>query len=161
MHLRPYTPADASPTHDVFRRAIRGTAAADYTPEQVEAWATVADHDPREWARRRAAASTVVAVDEGRVVGFSDTDAGGYIDMMFVDPSAGGQGVGRALLEAVTDAAARAGATEQTTHASVTARPFFEHFGFVFVAELHPRPRGVPLASSLLRRPLLCPSAPA
>ena len=36
--LRPYRDTDADPTWRVFHTAVRVTAAADYTPEQLEAW---------------------------------------------------------------------------------------------------------------------------
>lgn len=153
MHLRPYVPADAVPTLDVFQRAIRSTAAADYTPEQIAAWSSD-DRDRREWAAARAAADTVVAVDEGRVVGFIDIDGDGYIDMLFVDPGFGRRGVAAALLEVVVVAARAAGIVELTTNASLTARPFFERYGFGVVAEQHPVVRGVQLTNFALRRVL-------
>lgn len=158
MRLRPYEPSDAEATHDVFRRAIRVTASRAYSPEQVEAWATVADADPANWASRRARAETIVALEGDRVVGFSDTDDAGYIDMMFVDPDSGRRGIAAALLSQVTQRAQELGASEQTTHASLIARPFFEARGFAFVSELRPAPQGVAMPSFLLRRALPAPS---
>jgi putative acetyltransferase len=153
MHLRPYVPADASPTLDVFRRAVRLTAASDYSPVQLEAWASD-DIDPREWAARRLAADTVVAVDEGHVVGFIDVDVLGYIDMLYVDPAFGCRGIATALLGVVVDAALLAGVGELTTHASVTARGFFAKHGFVVVTERRPVVRGVEIGNFAMRRPL-------
>lgn len=153
MHLRPYVPADAEPTLGVFRSAVRVTAAADYSPEQVDAWASD-DIDRREWASRRSAADTVVAVDEGRVVGFVDIDSTGHLDMLFVDPAFGRRGIASALLEVVTEAALATGVAELTVHASRTARPFFEAHGFTAVEERHPVVRGVELANVAMRRAL-------
>ncbi|WP_431838623.1 GNAT family N-acetyltransferase [Cellulomonas sp. Y8] len=151
--LRAHTPDDAAATLAVFRRAITVTAARDYTPEQVAAWASD-DIDPDAWAARRAAARTRVAVRDGAVVGFTDVDAAGYVDMLFVDPGAARQGVARALLDWAVRTAAADGATELTTHASVTARPFFAAHGFEVVAEQHPVLRGVELTNYRMRRPL-------
>jgi putative acetyltransferase len=154
VHLRDYTSDDAGPTLGVFLRAVRVTAARDYSPEQVAAWAPD-DVDPAAWAARRAAAGTRVAVaDDGSVIGFSDVDGSGYVDMMFVDPGAAGRGVATALLRWAEETARVAGAAELTTHASVTARPFFERRGFVVEAEQHPVRRGVELTSYRMRRPL-------
>jgi len=153
LHLRDHTPDDAPATLAVFRRAITGTAARDYTPEQVAAWAPD-EIDPDAWAARRAAARTRVAVRDGAVVGFTDVDAAGYVDMLFVDPGAARQGVARALLDWAVRTAAADGATELTTHASITARPFFAAHGFVVVAEQHPVRRGVTLTNYRMRRPL-------
>ncbi|MCB7137304.1 GNAT family N-acetyltransferase [Cellulosimicrobium marinum] len=153
MHLRDYESADAAATLDVFRRAVRGTASRDYSPEQVRAWAPD-DVDVARWAARRAAARTQVAEHEGRVVGFTDVDAEGYVDMLFVDPGVVRQGVASALLGWVAATARSDGATELTTHASVTARPFFEARGFVVVAERRPVLRGVEMVNYAMRRPL-------
>jgi len=153
VELRAYTPEDARATLDVFRRAVRVTAARDYTAEQLAAWAPD-DLDPVAWATRRAAARTEVAVRDGAVVGFTDVDAAGYVDMLFVDPGAARQGVARVLLSWAVATAAAAGAVELTTHASLTARPFFEAHGFVVVAEQHPVRRGVALTNYRMRRPL-------
>lgn len=153
MELRAYTPEDAPATLDVFRRAVRVTAARDYTAEQLAAWAPD-DLDPVAWATRRGAARTEVAVRDGAVVGFTDVDATGYVDMLFVDPGAARQGVALALLSWAVATAAAAGAVELTTHASLTARPFFEAHGFVVVAEQHPVRRGVALTNYRMRRPL-------
>jgi putative acetyltransferase len=153
VELRDYTDADARATLDVFLRAVRVTAARDYTAEQVRAWAPD-DIDRAAWAERRAGSRTRVAVRDDVVVGFTDVDAAGYVDMLFVDPDAARTGVARALLDWVVRTARADGATELTTHASVTARPFFAANGFEVVAEQHPVRRGVALTNYRMRRPL-------
>jgi putative acetyltransferase len=127
--IRPYVSADAQPTLTVFRRAVRMTAAADYTPEQIAAWVGAVDMD--RWADRRGAAGTWIAERECDVVGFTDVDSEGYIDMMYVDPAVGRGGVATALLGHVRKVAATMGANQLTVNASATARPFFARHGFV------------------------------
>ncbi len=151
--MRPYRASDAAATLGVFRRAVRLTAGRDYTPEQVAAWAPD-DLDEVAWAARRQAARTQVAEVDGRVVGFTDVDADGYVDMLFVDPDAARQGVATALLRWVVETATELGAQELTTHASVTARPFFERQGFVVVREQQPVRRGVTLTNFAMHAPL-------
>lgn len=153
LRLRPYTPADADATLAVFRRAIRITAARDYSPEQVAAWAPD-DLDPGQWGERRRERGTVVADLDGRVVGFTDVDATGYVDMMYVDPAAGRAGVGRALLAWAVDEATRSGADSLHTHASITARPFFEAHGFRVDAVRHPVRNGVVFENYAMSRRL-------
>lgn len=41
VQLRRYQVSDAAARREIFRRAVRVTAARYYTPEQVEAWAPV------------------------------------------------------------------------------------------------------------------------
>ncbi|GEL97829.1 GNAT family N-acetyltransferase [Cellulomonas terrae] len=153
MILRDYGEKDGPATLDVFRRAIRLTAARDYTPEQVAAWASD-EIDPAGWADRRRASRTRVAEVDGRVVGFTDVDERGYVDMLFVDPAVARRGVATALLAWAVSTARELGAAELSTHASLTARPFFEHHGFVVVTEQRPVLRGVTLTNFVMRRDL-------
>jgi putative acetyltransferase len=127
--VRVYEPVDAESTWEAYFRAIRGTASKDYSPEQIAAWAPD-QVDLAEWNERRLAAYTFVATVEGRVVGFSDVKDDGLLDMLFVHPDAGGRGVARALVDAVIGKARALGLSEIHTHASRTARPAFERFGF-------------------------------
>ena len=122
-------PADAEPTWSTYFRAVRETASSDYSPAQVAAWAP-ALADLVAWNDRRVAAHTFVATIEQRVVGFSDVTDDGLLDMLFVHPEAGGRGVARMLVGAVVAKARQLGLTRIHTHASRTARPAFERFGF-------------------------------
>ncbi|WP_456846315.1 GNAT family N-acetyltransferase [Cellulomonas sp. P5_C6] len=154
MLVRPYTSDDAPATLDVFLRAVRVTASRDYSPEQIAAWAPdVPDVD--RWSARRAASRTCIASVGDRVVGFTDVDELGYVDMLFVDPDHGRQGVATALLDWVVATARDDGTPALTTNASVTARPFFEAHGFVVEREQHPVLRGVELVNFAMRRRLL------
>ena len=153
MILRDYAESDGPATLDVFRRAIRVTAARDYTPEQVAAWASD-EIDPAGWDARRRASRTRVAEVDGSVAGFTDVDERGYVDMMFVDPAFARRGVASALLEWAESTARELGAVELSTHASLTARPFFEAHGFSVVVEQQPVLRGVALTNFVMRRDL-------
>ena len=151
--IRPYETQDAQPTLDVFQRAVKTTAAADYSAEQIAAWATDADVDA--WAQRRSTAETWIAEQDGVVVGFTDLDATGYVDMMFVDPAVARTGVATALLGQVRDLAAARGLTELTVNASATARPFFEHHGFTVQAAQEVERRGVILSNFRMTGPVV------
>jgi DeoR/GlpR family transcriptional regulator of sugar metabolism/GNAT superfamily N-acetyltransferase len=150
--LRRYESSDATATLGVFLRAIQVTAAHDYSPPQIEAWTAGIELDS--WARRRAEAGTWVAVLGGVVVGFTDIDRSGYIDMMFVDPSAGRRGVARALLRHVRSIATADGTEELTVNASRTARPFFEREGFSVRAEQQVERNGVILTNYQMVSPI-------
>jgi putative acetyltransferase len=134
VELRAYTAGDAQATLTIFLRAVRETARAHYTPEQIEEWAGDSG-DLDSWAAARTAAHTQLAVIDGLVVGFTDLDDHGYVDMLFVDPEYGRQGVASALLASVVALARERGIPALTTFASLTSRPVFERHGFVITGE--------------------------
>ncbi len=156
--IRPYQPVDAPATLEVFRHAVWETAASHYDAEQRAACAPD-DMDPVGWAERRAAARTLVATIDGAVVGFTDLDESGYVDMLFVHPGAGRRGVGTALVAAIVGQARREGLDLLTTHASKTARPVFERAGFEVELEQQVSRHGVVLTNYRMRRDLGRPSA--
>ena len=127
--MRAYDGQDAEATWDAYFRAIRDTASKDYSAEQVAAWAPE-QVDLAKWSERRLAAHTFVATIDERVIGFSDVTDDGLLDMLFVHSDAGGRGVARALVGAVVGKARELGLSRIHTHASRTARPAFERFGF-------------------------------
>lgn len=131
LRVRRYDPADLDALIALFLRAIREVAAKDYQPAQIEAWAR-ADRDL--WATRRLDRPTWVATIGGEVAGFSDLEADGHLDMMFVHPEHQGAGVASALLAEVEAAARGQGLGRIFTEASITARPFFEVRGFRVIA---------------------------
>jgi putative acetyltransferase len=151
--IRPFEPSDAAATLDVFLRAIRVTSAADYSPEQIAAWAS-GTIDTADWSSRRVQLNTVVATLDDRVVGFTDVDANGYIDMMFVDPVYGRRGVAHQLLGWAIGTAEASGAKTVSAVVSVTARPFFEAHGFVVERQRYSVVRGESLANFAMRRPV-------
>ena len=154
VEVRTYVDADATATLAAFLAAIQVTASADYSGEQIAAWASDGDRDLADWNTRRHELDTIVATVRGEVAGFSDVSADGYIDMLFVAPQHGRRGVGTALLREVHRRALASGARALTTHASITARPFFEQHGFSVVAVRHPMIRGVSLTNYDMVAPL-------
>ena len=149
--LRPYVPTDAAATLRCFQRAVRDTASRDYNPEQIESWAAV---DVEAWGRRRASTETWVADRDGQLVGFTDVNHDGYIDMMFVDPDVARTGVASALLNNTIDLVRRRGGRELTVQASITARLFFERHGFSVTSEQRVELRGSELTNYRMRRAL-------
>jgi putative acetyltransferase len=128
--VRPYSRDDLDAVIEVFLAAIRGTASRNYNAAQIQAWAQA---DRELWLRRRESRPTWVATVHGRVAGFTDLEADGHIDMMYVHPAYGGQGIGTALLNAVHQRALEDGLTRLFSEVSITARKFFERQGFIVV----------------------------
>ncbi|MFG5120941.1 GNAT family N-acetyltransferase [Methylorubrum sp. POS3] len=131
-HFHPYDPADLPAVADIFVRAIRETASADYDPAQIAAWSRF---DPAAWIRQRAARTTWVARIEAVPAGFADLEPDGHLDHLYVHPGFVRRGVGRCLISALEAHAVTSGLSALYTEASLTARPFFEAVGFRILAE--------------------------
>lgn len=130
--LRRYVTEDLDAVIAVFQRAIREVASRDYDAAQIAAWSQV---DREAWEPWRLTRPTWVAIDGPSVIGFSDLEPDGHLDMMFVHPDYQGMGVASQLLRQVESAAAAQGLTRIFTEASHTARPFFARRGFLLDAE--------------------------
>lgn len=92
MHIRPYHDSDLPLLCQIFLRAVRETASRDYTPAQIAAWAQV---DETRWRQKLADSIGLVAEVEHQLVGFI-TVIGTHIDLLFVSPDHGRQGIGGA-----------------------------------------------------------------
>jgi GNAT superfamily N-acetyltransferase len=89
---------------------------------------------PSEVGERR----TALAERDGRVLGFTTVDGRppeGAVGMMFVDPEALGQGIGRALFAHALDTARAAGFHRLTIDADPNAEPFYRAMGAVRIGE--------------------------
>ena len=121
IEIRPYRASDLDGVMDLFLRAVRETASADYNEKQIDVWAQA---DPDEWALARASRPTWVAFTGGKLAGFADLEKNGLIDMMFVHPDHQRKGVATALLARIEAEADEAGMLVLHTYASATGRPF-------------------------------------
>ena len=128
--MRPFLPADAPLLAEIFRASIDELAAEDYSDAQREAWAAAAD-DEAAFAERLTRQLTLVGTMEGSPVGFASLKAPDVIDMLYVHPAAGENGVATMLVNALEKLAAARGAAKLTADVSDSAVEFFRKRGFV------------------------------
>ncbi len=147
VKIRPYRNEDADRTLDVFLAAVTITAAADYSEEQIAAWSGPRHRNTTDWDRSMTTRHSYVAVLEDEIVGFSDVNANGYIDMLFVSPRHSRRGIARSLLTFMEIRALDLGAHEMWANVSRTARPLFERHGFEVQVEQRPVLAGVPMTN--------------
>lgn len=125
MYIREYNPADCSEIAALFYQTVHEVNKQDYTSEQLNAWAT-GKVDLTAWNQSFLEHYTLVAVENGRIAGFGDIDETGYLDRLYVHKDHQREGIAAALcsrLEAHVQG-------NILTHASITARPFFQKRGY-------------------------------
>ncbi len=148
MTIRRYRSEDCRRLTELFYDTVHSVNARDYAPEQLDAWAT-GQPDLEAWDRSLHAHESFVAEENGVIIGFGDIDQSGYLDRLFVDKDHQGRGVATALCDAL-EAAVRA--EHYTTHASITARPFFEKRGYHVVRQQRVERQGVSLTNFVMEK---------
>jgi putative acetyltransferase len=113
----------------IFVASIGELTSDDYDPNQQAAWASVAD-DEDAFARRLSDLLTLVATVDGAPVAFASLKVPDSLEMLYVHPSAAGQGVAAGLCDACEKLAKARGAAELTVQASDTAQGFFGRRGY-------------------------------
>jgi len=128
--LRPFLPTDTPVLAAIFAAAVEQLTGDDYSEAQQEAWAAIAD-DEEEFGKKLAGELTLIATLRNAPVGFASLKGKDHIDMLYVHPSAAGQGVASALCDALEKLAGGRGAKSLTVEASDNAEPFFKKRGYV------------------------------
>lgn len=156
--LRPYRPSDCGQVLQLFYDTVHTVNARDYTAEQLDAWA---DGKPDEavWNNSLTAHFSLAAEAGGVLAGFGDIDETGYLDRLYVHRDFQGRGIGTAVCEALEQEAVRVMRQRQeerplciTTHASITARPFFEARGYQVKQEQQVERKGVLLTNYVMEK---------
>jgi len=153
MLIRRFRSGDASALRQVFYSAVRNVASADYTQEQIQAWAP-ASVDVALWRQHMESLNPFVAVEEGEIVGYADIQQSGYIDHFYVSGYYPRRGIGTLLMRRLHEEALCLGATNLTSDVSRTAQRFFALFGFEVVAYQSKVIRGVVVPNALMRKAL-------
>ena len=155
MEIRAYRREDIKEIAELFYNTVHTVNAADYTEEQLDAWAD-GNIDTAAWDRSFREHRTLVAVmtsDPGngaeQIVGFADMDGTGYLDRLYVHKDFQRNGIASALCDRLEQTADVA---EFTTHASVTAKPFFEKRGYQVVQEQQVEKKGILLTNYVMKK---------
>jgi putative acetyltransferase len=128
VRVRPARPADAEAIWRLHVRSIRETCAADYPPEQIEAWA--GPKRPEDYVRAVAGGERIwVAEGAAGLLGFACL-AGERVRGLYVSPDAQRRGVGRLLMNELELDAARRGVVTLALNATLNARAFYAARGY-------------------------------
>lgn len=151
MYLRSYTPKDCEEIISLFYNTVHCINCKDYTKEQLLVWApnTI---DPSTWNRSFLEHQTLVAIEEEQIVGFADLEEPNYLDRLYVHKDYQNRGIATLLCDKLEQTACSYKATDIETHASITARPFFEHRGYIVQKEQQVNRQGILLTNYVMRK---------
>lgn len=131
MFLRRYQPSDCKILADLFYHTVHTVNTKDYSDEQINAWAD-GNIDLKMWNDSLLLHYTVIAEIDDIIVGFGDIDKTGYLDRLFVRHDYQSQGVATAICDELEKSV---NTKKIITHASITARGFFEKRGYTVIKE--------------------------
>src|SRR6201747_938519 len=94
--LRPFLATDTPMLAAIFAASVEELTGEDYNEAQQQAWASAAD-DEEQFGKRLAGELTLIATLQNSPVGFASLRGADHIDMLYVHPSAVGQGVASML----------------------------------------------------------------
>lgn len=148
MQIRNYEVSDCAHLAELFYQTVHTVNAKDYTKEQLHAWAS-GQVDLEAWNRSFLEHHTVVAVENQILVGFGDMDETGYLDRLYVHKDYQRRGIASAICDALEQ---DVDAERIVTHASITAKPFFEQRGYRVRKEQQVIRNGVSLTNYVMEK---------
>lgn len=147
MFIRKYESTDCKELTELFYNTVHTVNAKDYTKEQLDAWASV-QMDLEKWDRSFQEHFTVVAVENGIIVGFGDIDITGYLDRLYVHKNNQRKGIATAICDQLESKVQG----RIVTHASITAKPFFEKRGYKVLKEQQVVRKEIPLKNYVMEK---------
>ena len=145
VEVRRYQPSDCQELTEMFYNTVHTVNARDYSKEQLNAWAT-GQIDMDKWNKSLQEHYSLVAILNDRIVGFGDIDETGYLDRLYVHKDYQEQGIASVLCDHLEQAVSG----KIITHASVTAKGFFEKRGYRVVKRQEVERQGVLLTNFVM-----------
>ncbi|MDE5582079.1 MAG: GNAT family N-acetyltransferase [Ruminococcus sp.] len=151
MIIRNYASDDCAEIIKLFYDTVNAVNSADYSSEQIRVWTDSAENYDK-WKNSLAEHYTLVAESDGIITGFGDIDAGGYLDRLFIHHDYQRQGIATVLCD-MLEKSVESGII--TTHASITARGFFEKRNYTVIREQTAVRKGIALKNYVMEKHII------
>ena len=150
MYIRKYIPSDCREMAELFYTTVHTINAKDYTEEQCNAWAD-GKTNLTVWNQSFSKHFTIVAMEDNDMIGFGDIDDTGYIDRLYVHKNFQNKGVASMICNELEK---NISVTKIMTHASITAKPFFERRGYQVIKKQQVIKCGIALTNYVMEKVL-------
>lgn len=148
MEIRMYRQSDCKILAELFYHTVHTVNAGDYTEEQLNVWAT-GEVDLEKWNQSLQEHFSVVAVDHSTIVGFGDIDKTGYLDRLYIHKDYQRKGIAAALCDRLEQTN---NITKIITHASITAKGFFEKRRYSVIKQQQVKREGIILINYVMEK---------
>ena len=92
---------------------------------------------------------TIVAEENNKIIGFGDVDNTGYLDRLYVNKNYQRQGIASVICDKLES---KINSNRIITHASITAKPFFEHRGYKLIKKQEVKRNGIYLVNYIMEK---------
>ena len=128
MQIITYNKNYSKQISELFTNTIHKTCNKDYTKEQLNAWANP-NIDYEAWKKRLSKTKPYLVIFDEKLVGFTEFYED-YIDCFYIHHEYQSRGLGKTLLTHLLNQAKQNKIKILRVDASITAKPFFEKYGF-------------------------------
>ncbi len=133
----------------LFKNTVRFVNIENYSKSQVEAWGSD-KIDLLAWSDLLAKNKPFMVLKSEQIIGYADLQNDGLIDHFFCHHQHQNQGVGSALMLHIFNEAKNRNIDMLYSHVSITAKCFFELFGFEIIEQNEVVIRGETLTNYLM-----------
>lgn len=148
MFIRKYEPSDLMELTELFYNTVHTVNAKDYSKEKLDVWAT-GKVNLEKWGQSLLEHYSLVVAQNDVIIGFGDIDKTGYLDRLYIHKDYQGKGVATAICNELEQ---KIQGGKIITHASITAKPFFEKRGYKVVKEQQVELQGIFLTNYVMEK---------
>ncbi|MFQ6791504.1 MAG: GNAT family N-acetyltransferase [Thomasclavelia sp.] len=150
MNIYKYKIEDLDEIIKLFYQTVHQINIKDYTKEQVDAWAP-STIDYKKWHQSLSNNYCIVVKENNQIIGFGDISNDGYLDHLFVHKDFQNQKVATLICNQLEKIANK---KIITTHASITAKPFFLKRGYQVIKEQTVTRNNISLTNFVMQKTL-------
>ena len=151
MRIREANKKDIPKMKKLFKETILETNKKDYSANQVNDWASCGENESR-WEAKLTKANYFVCEDKNKIVGFCALDETGLINSIFVSKDHQRQGIGKKMMQKIIGYASANSIKKLKSEVSITAKPFFESFGFKVIMKQKAKANKLTLTNYIMEK---------
>lgn len=157
IHITTFQQEDITEVVGLFYDTVREVNRADYSEEAIAAWAPEEEKENilNEWGSSLLKNQTFVARIKDQIVGFADIRADGYLDRLYVHKDKQRLGIASGLLMELEKWAMKEDIPLIWNFSSITAKNFFERYGFKVIEKENAERKGVLLTRFKMKKMLI------
>ncbi|MGL5823081.1 MAG: GNAT family N-acetyltransferase [Sarcina sp.] len=147
MIIREYKESDCKEITELFYNTVHTINSRDYSKKQLAVWArdTI---NLEEWNSSLKKNYTLVAVEDNIIVGFGDMSKVGYLDRLYVHKDYQGRGIATDICDKLEKKIIGS----IVTHASITAKLFFEKRNYKVLRQQQVERHGIILINYVMKK---------